>query len=60
MFRVPLSFVKEALKYECLVFAIRDHWIRIPGHSYVKLSLPINFKQRAKQLLKLNKKNVRN
>ena len=59
VFGVPLSSVKEALKNEWLVIAIRDHWNRTPGHSYAKLSLPINSKQRAEQLLKLIKKNVR-
>ena len=34
VFGVPLSSVKEALKNEWLVIAIRDHWNRIPGHSY--------------------------
>ena len=50
---------KEALKNEWLVIAIRDHWSKIPCHSYAKLSLPINSKQRAEQFLKLNKSNVR-
>ena len=56
---VRLSVVKEALKNEWLLIAIINHWNRIPGHSYGKLSLRTNSKQRAEQLLKLNKKNVR-
>ena len=59
-FGVPLSSVKEALENKWLVIAIRDHWNRIPGHSYAKLCLPINSKQRAEHRLKLNKKNLRN